>query len=113
MESLGFSSTNIQQTTISQQQLFQESSAAHLPQKLPVYQSKIANMVSFTYTSFALLAAATALQGVAASGVGAAVKGVISDVGKVLKVRGETEIWERGKQYQSSRKSRSSLTSLR
>ena len=55
-------------------------------------------MVSFTYTTIALLAAATSLQGVQASAVGTAVKNVVGAVGSILKVRGETDIWERGKQ---------------
>jgi hypothetical protein len=57
-------------------------------------------MVSFTYTSFALLAAATAFQGVAGNAVANVVKGVISDVGHILKIRGDNNIWERGKSYQ-------------
>lgn len=56
-------------------------------------------MVSFTYTSFAVLAAVSMLQGAQASAVGTAVKGVLGAVGLKVKARGDTSLWERGKSH--------------
>jgi hypothetical protein len=52
-------------------------------------------MVSFTYTSFTLLVGVAAFQGISASQVGTIIKDVFKDV-TGLKVRGETNLWERG-----------------
>ena len=101
MESLGFSSTTIITTTL-QHYHFKASSATKHPPKLQVYQSTIANMVSFTYTSFAVLAAVSMLQGAQASAVGTAVKGVLGAVGLKVKARGDTSLWERGKSHSKS-----------
>jgi hypothetical protein len=96
LESLGSSLSTINTTALPHQQFLQASSATNLPHKPPVYQSTIANMVSFTYASYTVLAAVAMLQGVQGSAVGTAVKGVLGAVGLKVKARGDTSLWERG-----------------